>query len=564
MNAPIRPGPRSAEQEARRAAAYCRVSSLEQVEGTSIEDQRTRCSARIEAEGWELVGFFIDEGISGAAASRPRLDALMAECRAGTIDVVVVSRLDRFGRSSRHLENALGELDDLGVDFVSLSESFDSSSASGRLLRTMLGGTAEFERASIRERTLSGLWATAAAGFWPGGPPPYGFTIVEDGKHKRLAVEDREAEMLRAAVTLLVDQRMTTREAAAELNALGMKPRRADRWTYQNLRRTLMDAQIVGEWVYGRGRGSSAPSPRGPLPIAIPSIISVDRHDQLLDVLSATTNIRRKSNTYLLSGGRLIAQCGARYQGYPRPSGRRQYRCYARRTYIDERCGCRMIDADDVEGAVWNAMRDLLSDPDRLLAMASDFLELRRPQGKIERSQLSDAKRRVKKLEKGLASAYQQRFTEGRDRGAIDLAIQGMESDLAAARSHEASVAAWETQNQADAERVAGVRQLAELARARLADMPLREQRRVLDVLDVRAEVTSWSMCGVCKGRGKVESRPRLGGLPCPACHITRWLPTVRVEGVVYERLLRDTLGDGHSDRDLVGLPFRVEELGVA
>ncbi len=559
------------QQPMLRAAMYGRVSTHGQVESTSPDEQRRLCRERIERDGWYFVGEFVDEGVSGAKGSRPRLDVLMAECRAGNVDAVVVSKLDRFGRSNRHLENLLGELDDLGVRFLSLSESFDSTIASGRFLRTILGGAAEFERANIKERTMSGLAATAKGGFWVGGPPPYGYTVVEAGKHKRLAILDEEAEMLRTAVALIVDERITTKETADRLNALGLKPRRASRWTYHNLRRTLLDACLSGEWTYSRPRGRKK-KPKGipPLPVAVPAIMSRERHEQLLAVLRSTSNIRRKSNFYLLVGGRLMSACGARYQGYPRPTGRRQYRCYAHRTYADDRCDCRMVDANDVETAVWRAVSDLLSNPDRLLLMAADYLGgIRAEQGKVERSQLAEMQRRVERLEEGLARAYEDRYTSGLDRPAIDRAIEQMERDLGEARARAATVAAWEADNRAAAERVIGLRELADLATRRLSDMPPQDKRRVLDLLDIRASVAAWSRCQVCRGRGKIESKPKPGGTPCPACHMSRWLPSLRIEGVVYERLLRETLAASNpatavpSRASKGGWPFRVNDVTV-
>src|SRR5687767_8711401 len=161
-----------------RAALYARVSTDEQArDGTSLDNQRQQCAALIAARGWVLVDEFIDEGVSGAKGSRPALDLLMAAARARMIDAIVVTKLDRFGRSSRHLENALGDLGDLDVRFVSLGESFDSSTSAGRLMRTMLGGFAQFERDRIRDRMMDGQRQVATAGYWPGGPPPYGFRV---------------------------------------------------------------------------------------------------------------------------------------------------------------------------------------------------------------------------------------------------------------------------------------------------------------------------------------------------------------------------------------------------
>jgi DNA invertase Pin-like site-specific DNA recombinase len=156
-----------------RAATYVRVSTEEQVDGTSLGVQRESCRRVVEQRGWDLAGMFSDEGVSGALGSRPGLDQFLEACRRREIDVVVVARLDRFGRSLRHLSATLGELDDLGVQFLSVHEAFDSLGPAGRLQRNILSSVAQYEREQMLERSKSGLRAKAQAGWWPGGPPPF-------------------------------------------------------------------------------------------------------------------------------------------------------------------------------------------------------------------------------------------------------------------------------------------------------------------------------------------------------------------------------------------------------
>jgi DNA invertase Pin-like site-specific DNA recombinase len=134
----------------RRAAVYARVSTAEQVDGTSLMTQIERCRAYVESQGWVLADEFVDEGVSGAKASRPALGQLLRLVRSGGADTIVVAKLDRLGRSMRHLVVLLGELDDRGVRLVSVAEGFDSQTPSGRLQRNILGSFAEFEREQSR------------------------------------------------------------------------------------------------------------------------------------------------------------------------------------------------------------------------------------------------------------------------------------------------------------------------------------------------------------------------------------------------------------------------------
>src|SRR4051794_31575491 len=118
-----------------RAAVYLRVSSEEQIDGTSLTTQEERCTAYCTAQGWTVQDVYIDPGISGASASRPALDRMLAAVRAGSVDVVVVAKLDRLGRSAAHMAPLLSEFDDRNVAFVSLAEQWDTSTPTGRFVR---------------------------------------------------------------------------------------------------------------------------------------------------------------------------------------------------------------------------------------------------------------------------------------------------------------------------------------------------------------------------------------------------------------------------------------------
>jgi predicted ATPase/class 3 adenylate cyclase len=114
--APIACVERSYAMPARRAAIYCRVSTDSQLSGTSLTNQRDQCVDFAARNGWTVVAELIDEGVSGAVATRPALDDLLARCDRREVDVVVVAKLDRLGRSLRHLAALIGRLDELGAN----------------------------------------------------------------------------------------------------------------------------------------------------------------------------------------------------------------------------------------------------------------------------------------------------------------------------------------------------------------------------------------------------------------------------------------------------------------
>src|SRR5262249_48433766 len=139
----------------KRAALYMRVST--KGHGQTTETQAVALREYAERRGFTIAEEYRDEGISGSKDSRPALDRLMKDARARKFDVVVVARFDRFARSVSHLLRALEEFSHLGVDFVSLSESIDTSTPMGRMIFTVLAAVAELERNLIKERVAMGM-----------------------------------------------------------------------------------------------------------------------------------------------------------------------------------------------------------------------------------------------------------------------------------------------------------------------------------------------------------------------------------------------------------------------
>src|SRR5688572_29222424 len=149
-----------------RAAIYTRVSTHQQ----TPENQTLALEQYAAARGWTITARYCDPGISGTKECRPQLDALMADARRRRFDVVLVWKLDRFGRNLRHLITAIAELAAVGIQFASLNESIDTATPSGRLMLNLLGSFAEFERDRIAERVSAGLYRARAAGRRLGRP----------------------------------------------------------------------------------------------------------------------------------------------------------------------------------------------------------------------------------------------------------------------------------------------------------------------------------------------------------------------------------------------------------
>lgn len=148
-----------------RAALYARVSTTEQ----TAENQVLELRRYAEARGWTVVEY-IDNGVSGSKERRPALDQLLLDGRRRRFDVLLVWRLDRLGRSLKHLIMTLDEMTALGIAFTSLNEGIDTGTPAGRLQLHLLAAIAEFERARIVERVRAGLARAKAQGKRLGRP----------------------------------------------------------------------------------------------------------------------------------------------------------------------------------------------------------------------------------------------------------------------------------------------------------------------------------------------------------------------------------------------------------
>lgn len=152
-----------------RVVIYARVSTLhhEQKPEAQVAELCAYCAAR----AWTVTEQLTDHGYSGGTDQRPGLKRLMTLVRSRKVDVVAVTKMDRLFRSLRHLISVLDEFQSVGVQFVSVRDQIDLTTASGRLMVQILGAFSEFERALIRERTMAGLAHARNRGKRLGRPP---------------------------------------------------------------------------------------------------------------------------------------------------------------------------------------------------------------------------------------------------------------------------------------------------------------------------------------------------------------------------------------------------------
>ena len=182
-----------------RCAIYTRKSTEEGLEKefNSLDAQHEACSAYIMSqahEGWtRLADRYDDGGYSGGSIERPALQRLLADVEAGKVDVIVVYKIDRLTRSLADFAKIVETLDRADCSFVSVTQSFNTTSSMGRLTLNVLLSFAQFEREVAAERIRDKIAASKKRGMWMGGPVPLGYEV----KDRKLVVVEKEAETVR-------------------------------------------------------------------------------------------------------------------------------------------------------------------------------------------------------------------------------------------------------------------------------------------------------------------------------------------------------------------------------
>lgn len=461
----------AAQQGPKRAAIYVRVSGEEQAaNGTSLDVQEQACRARAEAEGWTVVQVYVDRGVSGAKKPGPKdgerkaLHAALMAAEAGQVDVLLCTKIDRLGRSISVLASLWDRLATADVALVPVLDAmYDDTTAGGRLYRTVMAGLAEMERELIKERTMSGRMARLREGWWAGGPPPLGYDVVRtaDGRHPRLVPHPTEAPMLVRAVDLLLSG-LTTGQVADALNSEGHAPRRAGRWTSQNLRLALMRANYVtGTWTYGKAASRVSADP---VLVTIPALVTEARYEALKVVLrNSSTGERVQAHAHPLSG-LIIGSCGHVMTGVHRGDrGRRRYRCrFAKQTKKQESiCTAPTYLGEELDAMVWAEVCQALRDPSRLQAAAADYLGVLAHGAAAEADALDKAEAQIVKCQTALSGAFTAGLKAGLGQETLDQVVADLKVDLKAAQDHAHAIRAMQDSTSAQ---VAGLNQVQALA----------------------------------------------------------------------------------------------------
>lgn len=357
-----------------RCAIYTRKSSEEGLEQAfnSLDAQREACGAYIlsqASEGWSaLPDIYDDGGLSGGTLERPALQRLLAEVCAGRVDIIVVYKVDRLTRSLLDFSKLVEAFDAAGTSFVSVTQSFNTTTSMGRLTLNMLLSFAQFEREVTAERIRDKIAASKARGMWMGGTPPLGYR--PDGRS--LAIVDSHAAIIRDIFVRYL-RLGNVRQLAEEL----------ERDRVMVPRRTMTSTgRAFGGGVFTRGQLYAILNRpayigqihhRGSIHTALHQpIIERETWDRVQALLkNNTAGARHGSRTVSpsLLAGKVVDADGQPLAATHATKGKTRYRYYVSRDLQtgDSATGMR-IPARELEVAVTTRINSLFADPLALIA----------------------------------------------------------------------------------------------------------------------------------------------------------------------------------------------------
>ena len=344
-----------------RCAVYTRKSSEEGLEQefNSLHAQREACESYIasqRSEGWVLVrDQYDDGGISGGTLERPGLKRLLADIEDGLVDVVVVYKIDRLSRSLMDFSKLVEVFDRNGVTFVSVTQSFNTTTSMGRLTLNILLSFAQFEREVTAERIRDKVRASRMKGMWMGGCPPLGYEV----KDRKLVENPADAAHVRWVFARFIEIGSGT-ILARELAERGVTTSRGHRIDKKFIYRMLNNRVYIGDAVH---KGTSYPGEHS-------AIIDREVWDSVHSILTESPRkraARTRAETPALLRGLLYGPDGAAFSPTHTRKGGRLYRYYVSQTVLKHgagSCPIGRVPAGEIEAAVIDQLRAVFRQPE--------------------------------------------------------------------------------------------------------------------------------------------------------------------------------------------------------
>ena len=372
-----------------KVALYGRVSTDEQKQNQTINNQKRELEKNVKGNGHEIYDYYLDEGISGTIPfeNRPEGKRLLEDAEARKFDFVLVLKTDRLGRNTRVMLNAVDMFSKLNIGFKSVMEPFDTQTPEGNMMFEVISSFSAYDLNNIRKNSMRGRERALEEGRWTGGVAPYAYILNKETKKlelydkKVLLGKYSEVDIMKWIFEWCAVSKISCNKIAVRLHQMKIPPytpgknklkrKNAECWSPERVRNLLSDETFMGEKIMGKRSSSDSRIIKVP-PIVSREIWEIAQEVKKNNKIISLRNTKRK---YLLTGKIECSVCNRSFTGL----AWYDHTYYACRKYrllnVNHHMKCinKAIRADILEDEVWNDLKSFIDNP----ATIKDFLHQR-------------------------------------------------------------------------------------------------------------------------------------------------------------------------------------------
>lgn len=371
-------------------ALYLRVSTDEQKSNQTIDNQKRELDNYIKSNGYKVYSYYMDEGVSGTIPfeKRPEGFRLLKDAKEKKFNLVVALKTDRLGRNTRVMLDAVETFSEIGIEFKSISEPYNTQTPEGKMMFNVISSFSEYDWNNIRRNSARGKERALDNGRWIGGIAPFGYLI--DKKTKKLELYNKrvllgkysEVDVVKMVFNWCASKKMTCEKIAKRLREMEipthtpgknkLRRNRAKYWIGERVRNILSDETYTGEKIMGKRSKTKKEKI-----IKVPPIVSREIWEKAKEVRESNKikSLRNTVREYLLTRKIKCSLCGHSFTGLAY-YGYTYYACNNYRLRNLEhpaKCRNKSIRADILENEVWDDLKGFIDNPIAI----KDFLHQR-------------------------------------------------------------------------------------------------------------------------------------------------------------------------------------------